>query len=39
VPAIDASWTRELLDVSPLPAREALAETVAWLRDNGQIRE
>jgi dihydroflavonol-4-reductase len=39
VPAIDASWTRGRLDVAPLPAREALAETVAWLRDNGQIRE
>jgi nucleoside-diphosphate-sugar epimerase len=39
VPAIDASWTRERLGVSPLPVREGLAETVAWLRDNDQIRD
>jgi dihydroflavonol-4-reductase len=37
-PAVDASWTRARLGHTPRPVREALEETVAWLRANGQLK-
>jgi nucleoside-diphosphate-sugar epimerase len=38
-PAFDDRLTREVLGYRPTPVREALAQTVAWLRANDQIRE
>jgi dihydroflavonol-4-reductase len=37
VPAVDASWTRQRLQLQPLDMQSALTETVDWLRTNGQI--
>ena len=37
VPWFDNSYTRAQLEYEPIPVRDALAETVAWLREIGRI--
>lgn len=36
-PLLDASWTNQQLELAPTPRPQALATTVGWLREHGQL--